>query len=389
MNIAIFTNNYLPNPYGVSTSVEGFRRSLVKKGHTVYVFAPRWFDDDVYDVEEEEKNNIFRYPAVKVPTKIDFSLVVPYSASIDEKIENIDFDVIHAQHPNLLGGTAKRWAQKKNVPLVFTWHSLYDRYAHYMPFVPEKISAHLAMRNAAAFARESDHVIVPTEAVLSIAEDAGVARDRISVVTSGIDEDLFAEPDGKKIREKYNIGDDAIVLVTISRLTEEKNVLFLAQQVSRVLKDDDAVIFLCVGEGDQGEEMRDIFEKNGVVDRVVFTGKSERGDVKDYLVAGDIFVYASTSETQGTIVTENMYAGRPIVGVDMQGVSSLIEHEVTGLKTAEDDTFSTAVKHLVNSKDLREQYGKNAYTIAREKYTADICTESLIRVYEKVIANHC
>lgn len=380
MNIAIFTNNYLPNPYGVSTSVEGFRQSLVAKGHTVSIFAPRWFDDVT-----DKDDHVFRYPAIKVPTKIDFSLVVPYSAHIDAKIEKMNFDIIHAQHPNLLGATAKKWAQKKNVPLVFTWHSLYDRYAHYMPFVPEKISARLAMHIAAEFANASDHVIVPTRSIIPIIINAGVTHDRISAVPSGVDEKLFADPHGKKVRKKFHINDDMIVLTTVSRLTEEKNVIFLSQQIAQVLQKNPYVVFLCGGEGDLQKDMRDIFVQKNVVDRVIFTGKVERNAVKDHLAAGDIFVYASTSETQGTIVTENMYIGRPIVGVDQNGVGSLIEHHVTGCATQENDTFAQHVQHLIDDKDLRERYGENAYIIAHKKYTTDACAQKLLDVYTETI----
>lgn len=381
MNIAIFTNNYLPNPYGVSTSVEGFRRSLIKQGHIVFVFAPHWFNVDA----EKDGTNVFRYPAVKVPTKIDFSLVVPYSKQLDAQIDKMDFDVIHAQHPNLLGSTARKWAQKKDVPLIFTWHSLYDRYVHYMPLVPEKISARLAMNNAADFANGSDHVIVPTESIISLIKKAGVDHDRIDAVASGVDEALFAMPDGDRIRKKHAIGKDVIVLTTISRLTEEKNVLFLAEQIGRVLQKNNKILFLCAGEGDQEQLMQNIFDRYGVTSKVIFAGKIKREDVKNYLAAGDIFVYASTSETQGTIVTENMYVGRPIVGVGINGVGSLIEHGVVGLATGENDTFGDNVQLLIDDKQKRELYGENAYICAREKYTAEKCSQRLLQVYERVI----
>jgi 1,2-diacylglycerol 3-alpha-glucosyltransferase len=382
LKIAIFTNNYLPNPYGVSTSVEGFRLALMKMGHDVFVFAPQWFES--FDDDE----NIFRYPAFKVPTKIDFSLVVPFSTHIDEKIARMDFDVIHAQHPNLLGATGRRWAQKKNVPLIFTWHSLYDRYAHYMPFVPEKISAHLAMKNAATFAQRSDHVIVPTSSIVPLVKSAGVIHNRIDVVESGVDQKLFANPDGNSIRKKFNIHNDAILLTTVSRLTEEKNVTFLAQQIAQILKKNPQTFFLCAGEGDQKKDMEEIFREQRVIDHVVFAGKVARDEVKHFLAAGDIFVYASTSETQGTIVTENMYIGRPIVGVSVNGVGDLIDHKVNGLHADENDSFAHNVQELIDNEDLRKTLGQNAFTIAREKYTSEKCADRLVCVYEKTIAYH-
>ncbi|MEN8252143.1 MAG: glycosyltransferase [Patescibacteria group bacterium] len=384
MNIAIFTNNYLPNPYGVSTSVEGFRRELMHAGHTVYIFAPEWGKNN------KEEKNIYRYPSVKMPTKIELFMVVPHSHKINEILNDLEIDVIHAQHPNLLGSMASKWALKKNVPLVFTWHSLYDRYAHYMPLVPDNLSGKWAMRSAGAFADECDHVIVPTESVIDIIRDAGVEHDRISVVASGVDEELFESSDGSKIKEKYNIGDDKKVLVTISRLTEEKNVLFLARSIAQVLKQSENTIFLCGGEGDLQGNMKEIFKDSKVLEQVIFTGKIEREDVKNYLDASDVFVYASTSETQGTIVTENMYVGKPIVAVGKNGVGDLIENNVNGIAIEEDEElFAQAVIDLLNDEQKIKELSENAYKIAREKYTTKACTQKLVDVYEKVIDLGC
>jgi len=114
MNIAIFTNNYLPNPYGVTTSVESFRKEFEKRGHNVYIFAP-------HNRGYKDKNkNVFRYPSIDIKYKIRFPLPIPYSRKIDKEIKKLKIDIIHAQHPNLLGGAAITWAEKKHIPLVFT-----------------------------------------------------------------------------------------------------------------------------------------------------------------------------------------------------------------------------------------------------------------------------
>ncbi len=384
MRIAIFTNNYLPNPYGVSTSVEGFRHALSAMGHTVYIFAPQWGDEVIAGEE-----NIYRYPSVKVPTKIEASMVVPYSSKMDKIIAELDFDIIHAQHPNLLGTVASKWALKKDVPLVFTWHSLYDRYAHYISFVPEKLSGKWAMKNAAGFAMDCDEIIIPTASIAKIIKSAGVEHNRISVVSSGVDEKLFANPNGKKIREKYNIADDCVVLGTLSRLTEEKNIIFLTEIITEILQKNTNIIFVCAGEGDLMNEIKEIFKDKNVSKQVIFIGKVAREDVKHYLDANDIFVYASTSETQGTIVTENMYVGKPIVAVEENGVGDLIENGINGISVPEEkDIFIKSVQDLINDRQLRKEIGKNAYKIAREKYTTTVCTENLIDVYQKAIKYH-
>ncbi|MCK4635448.1 MAG: glycosyltransferase [Candidatus Moranbacteria bacterium] len=380
MNIAIFTNNYLPNPYGVSTSVDGFRKVLIKKGHQVYIFAPHW-EGDCKDDE-----NIFRYPSINIKTKVPFSLVVPYSKKINKIIEDLEIDIIHAQHPNLLGSAAKNWALKKNVPLIFTWHTLYDKYGHYAPLIPDSIAGSWALKNAIGFAEECDHIITPTQSVKDFILSQEIENKNISVVPSGVDESLFKNANGEKIRKQFNIKNDQTVLISISRLTEEKNVVFLAKSIVQVLKDNKNVIFIFGGEGDLKDELKDIFMIAGVADRAFLSGKIERSEVKNYLSSGDIFVYSSTSETQGTIITENMYVGKPVVVVKASGVKDIVVDGETGILTEENESdFVEAVNNLIENKEKRELIGKNAKKKALKNYTIDVCGEKLIGVYENVI----
>ncbi len=380
MRIAFFTNNYLPNPYGVSTSVDGFYRGLQELGHDVSIFAPHWNGD-----ESSDDKNIFRYPSVDVPTKVPFSLALPYSPEIDNIIEEKNFDLIHAQHPNILGTQAKRWARKKNVPLVFTWHSLYDRYAHYATLIPERIASKWVMDNAAHFASLADHVIFPTPSAFHSLR-RHVEHDRISIVSSGVDEDLFADPQPKHIRQKYQIPADAKLLVTVSRLSEEKNVLFLARSIRRFLRDHENAYFLFCGDGDLREELEALFGQDLLGSRVIFPGKIPRDHVKHYLSASDVFVYASTSETQGTIITEAMYCGVPIVAVRSNGVRDVVEDGVSGILTREvGSDFVFALNKIVYDRDFRRQLSEAASVQAHQKYTVTMCTRELMRAYEGVV----
>ncbi|MDY0302783.1 MAG: glycosyltransferase family 4 protein, partial [Candidatus Moranbacteria bacterium] len=73
MNIAIFTNNYLPNPYGVTTSIESFRQEFERAGHTVYIFAPQ------FENYKDKNKKVFRYPSFDINYKISFPLPIPFS----------------------------------------------------------------------------------------------------------------------------------------------------------------------------------------------------------------------------------------------------------------------------------------------------------------------
>ena len=379
MKIAIFTNNYLPNPYGVSGSVESFRKEFEKLDHEVFIFAPRWKG------YKDENQNVFCYPSLDIEIKIKFPLAIPYSQKISKILKNLNLDIIHSQHPNLLGSAAAKWAKKKNIPLVFTWHTLYDQYAHFIPFVPQRLAVWWAIRNARNYANRCDAVVTPTESVIEIIKKWGVTNENIYSVPTGVEEEQFADPDRRQIREKYDVQDDETLLVLISRLTAEKNVELLVNAAIGVLQRNNRVKFMICGDGYLKGKLKYIVLKEKLGNRIIFVGVVPSEEKKNYYAAGDIFVYASKSETQGMILTEAMYSGLPIVAVRATGVRDIVENGKTGFLVSENkQEFQEMVEKLISDSVLRKDFSENAKKIAREKYTSSVCAKKMLEIYEKL-----
>jgi 1,2-diacylglycerol 3-alpha-glucosyltransferase len=383
MKIGIFTNNYLPNPYGVSGSVESFRKAFERLGHEVFIFAPHF-------PEYEDKNpNVFRFPSIETNVKIKFPLAFPYSPQTSEIINSIDFDIIHSQHPNLLGSAAMHWAKKKNIPLVFTWHTLYDQYSHFAPFVPSRLAAWWTIRNAKNYANRCNMVVAPTPSVIKIIQKWGVTNKNITAIPTGVEEEQFDSPERERLRNKYCVQEDEILLVLVSRLTAEKNVLFLTEAVSAIVRNNAKVKFMLCGDGGLKEEMIKIATDKEINGRLISVGIVSDKEKKDYYAAGDIFVYSSKSETQGMIITEAMYSGLPIVAVRATGVKDIVEDGKTGFLVSEDkEEFGEAVQKLIDDDNLRKSFGEKAKIIAKEKYTSSVSAKKMLELYEKEIASY-
>lgn len=380
MKIAIFTNNYLPNPFGVAGSIESFRKEFEKLGHTVYIFAPKtkgYID---------QNPNVFRFPSIDFKYKISFPLAFPFSYCIDGILENLEIDVVHSQHPNLLGWQARRWAKKKNVPLIFTWHTLYDRYAHFVPLVPSSWAAFWAIGNAVSYANDCAQVIVPTNSVVEIVREWGVRNSYLAAIPTGVEEEFFRDSKRYAMREKFGIAKDEIALLLLCRLTAEKNVEFLVRAVVGILKRHKKTKFILAGDGYELPKLKKMLIDAGLSGRVIFIGIVASGDKKDVYAAGDIFVYSSKSETQGMIISEAMYMGLPVVALKATGVKDMVEPQKTGLLVGEDEKeFSDAVSLLITDEDLRKKMAKNSAETASRKYTAAACAQKMLEIYEESI----
>ena len=380
MRIAIFTNNYLPNPYGVSNSVESFRKKFESWSHQVFIFAPR-------EKNYQDKNpQVFRYSSINTNIRFKFPLPIPFSRKIAKLITETDLDIIHSQHPNLLGGVALKWARKKKIPLVFTWHTLYDRYANFVPFLPSSWVAAWIIKNAVKYANQTDLVIVPTESVIGILRKWGVTVP-IEAAASGVEEALFQNADRELVRNRFSIKEDEIVLLLVSRLTEEKNVSFVFQALFDLLKKNKQVKFLVVGDGYQLPKLKAMVEKENLKEKIIFGGLVKKEDLKNYLAAGDIYVGASQSETQGMNLSEAMYMGLPIVAVSATGTDSLVKNGENGILVPENaKEFEKAVEKLVADSDLRKKMSLASAKIARENFTDEVCARKMLEIYKKLLA---
>src|SRR3954463_8732615 len=222
MNICMMTNTYLPHVGGVARSVSTFAEEYRKQGHGVLVVAPNF---DGKPPSKRAEAIVERVAAIQKFNGSDFSVRLPLAASLSDRLDAFKADIIHAHHPFLLGDTALRIASNKNVPIVFTHHTRYEDYTHYVPFDSPALKE-IATNLPTSFANLCDGVIAPSESMARLIRKRGVEVP-IKVVPTGIDVKAFASADGSGFREKYNIPARAFVVGHVGRLAPEKNLGYL------------------------------------------------------------------------------------------------------------------------------------------------------------------
>jgi len=361
---------------GVSAAVETLRGSLERLGHRVVVVAPRTPRSGCGE------DGVIRVPAVPAPTYPDFALPLPLGPTVARQIEALDLDVFHAQHPFLLGASARRLARAAGRPLVFTHHTLYDRYAHYVP-LPRPLVRWGAVRWSTRFANGADLVVVPSVALRERLRAQGVHRP-IEVVPTGTEPARFHPGDRAAARAALGLPAEARLLLYVGRLDREKNLEFLLEAFAVVAARLPGVELLLVGRGTRGAALRELAARRGVGARVHFPGGVPRDAVVRYYQAADLFVFASTTETQGLAVLEAMSVGVPVVAVRASGVEEAVVDGVTGLLVPEDpETFAAAAQLVLTDRDLAAKLASGARE-AVSRLTAEAQAARLVALYRRL-----
>jgi 1,2-diacylglycerol 3-alpha-glucosyltransferase len=324
----------------------------VDLGHLVFIFAQH-----AQDYEDEEPF-VFRYPSLELPLQ-DYPLTIPVSNFVEKLLPPLKLDVIHAHHPALLGQVAANKAEELDLPLVFTHHTRYQDYSHYVS-LPQELVKEVIQRWLADYMERCQHIVVPSESIKTMLEERYGIHERVTAVPTGIDLKPYQQADGQAIRHQRN-WQDKLVLISVGRLAEEKNWHTLLKAAAPVLKRHPQTLLAIIGDGDDRKALAEEVHKLDIDSQVEFVGLVAFDQIPAYLKAADIFCFASVTETQGLVTLEGMAAGLPVTAVDASGTSDAVTHEVEGLLTPNDPhALGEALERMVSDETLRHQFATAA-----------------------------
>ncbi|ADO77238.1 glycosyltransferase [Halanaerobium praevalens] len=385
LKIAMFTNNYFPVIGGVPISIKRLAKALRKRGHEVKIFAPE------YKEKSQEEENIIRCKSLYhyQESGLEFPVTNIFSTQIKKDFAAFDFDLVHAHHPFWLGNKGRKLADKFQLPIAFTYHTRLEKYAHYVPdilflrkFFANRLS-HFLIEN---FANNTDAVFTPTKSTKEYLRNIGVSR-YIKVLPTGIDFDYYERDQAeiKSLREKL-IGEADRLLISVSRLSKEKNLYFLVNGIKK-LKEKTEFKFklIIIGTGSEKDNLEKMIKKNNLEKQIELIGAVDFREIPLYYLAADLFVFASTTETQGMVLLEAMAGYNPVVAVKSSGIDDVIENGKNGYKTEEDlEKWSAKIEELLQEHGKYEENSKAARKVAEDYSIAEMGKEAE-RLYYKIL----
>lgn len=389
MRIGLFTDTYPPYINGVSTSVQMLKNALEKKGHQVYVIT---VNNSSIKYNYDDKDHIMRIPGVPIGI-YDYRLTSIYPLKIINVMKSWKLDVIHSHTEFGVGIFARIFAKQFNIPLVHTYHTMYEDYTHYITHGYFDKSSKKIVEYLTKFYcdKTASELIVPTNKTYKLFKEKYKYEKNIHIIPTGIEVDRFFSENIQnkfvlEIRKKYNFTKKDTVIVFVGRLAEEKNVEFLLNAQKKLIKENSNLKLLIIGDGPDKEKFEKISEKLRITDNVIFTGKVPWDEIQYYYHASDIFATASTSETQGLTVIEAMAANIVPLCIKDEAFISTITDDLNGYIFNDEKEYIEKVLYLVNNKKEKSRMAKQS-RIQAEHCSSAQYAENVLLVYERAIKN--
>ncbi len=383
MNILMLSDVYFPRVNGVSASIRTFARELVRLGHAVTIAAP-----DYGAAAEPTDVEIVRLPARVICFDPEDRLIRAAAArtAVRELAERT-WDVIHIHTPFRAHQMGVALARRTGAPTVESYHTFFEEYAaHYLPWLPAAWLRLAARRFSRRLCHDVDHLIVPTQQMADVLGRYGI-RTPSSVVPTGVHLDEFRGGDGARFRDEHAIARGRPTLVTVSRLAAEKNIAFLLDVARALIGDFPDLMFIVAGEGPDADRLRQRATALGMNDNVRFVGNLDRRTrLLDCYKAGDVFVFASPTETQGLVLIEAMALGVPIVSTAIMGTATVLRGARSARVSAPDvGEFANHVAVLLRSPAERRALA-DAGPQDAQAWSAPVLMERVVDVYTNLCA---
>ena len=376
MRILMVTNNYSPYSGGVVSSINATVQTLQSQGHQVTLatldFLGKAHNDPVW-VKRLICPIKFRYK------KNHMAIAWRAKKQLKKLIAEINPDIVHVHHPFLLGRIAARIAKPLGIPVVFTYHTVYEAYAHYV-FLPERITKYFVKRRVLSFCRYVDGIIAPSSSIKNYLLAERIATP-IKVIPSGL-LPVFISPDSAPRPIEQGIAR----LLVVSRMVKEKNIEMLLHVAAQLAVQNISFTLTLAGYGAEYEPLKKYAydELRLSPEQIMFVHQPPKEDIVRLYQTSDIFLFSSRSDTQGIVLAEAMASGLPVIAVDGPGQRDIIVQNENGYIVADEQEMIEKIKVLLSQPQVLARLSRHAFLTA-QRYRPDVLVQNLVDFYQQLL----
>jgi 1,2-diacylglycerol 3-alpha-glucosyltransferase len=375
LSLLFVTNNFTPYSGGVVSSLRFFAKALQKYGHTVTIVTL-----DFLNKPATEEFDVVRLYCPVRWTMHSNQMAFPWRAraQLATIIKEKKPSLVHVHHPFLLGPAARAAAHQHGIPVVFTYHSLYEQYLHYIPWIPSWLSKPWVQRVVKNFCTSVDGIIAPSSIIEDRLKEFEIIKPRAQIPT-GLGDHFFSAPLAlpKPTKEK-------VQLLSVSRFVKEKNIPFLLDVIAQL--DPKKYSVQLIGYGPERAYLEEYayVQKKIPRETLAFIEKPSPETLKKAYADADLFIFASQSETQGLVLAEAMSQGTPVIALHGPGQRDIIEQGKNGFLIYSSQEMVKQLEYLTNNRHAISLLQHHAFQTS-QTYTTKKILEQLLTFYQGIL----
>jgi 1,2-diacylglycerol 3-alpha-glucosyltransferase len=384
VNIAIFTDTYLPDINGVATSCNTLFNALKKRGHEVYVVAP--------GEKFEFKDDVLRIPGLKLKNLYGYRLAFIWDEQGYQILKKLNLDLVHVNTDFGVGQFGMNVAKRLNIPIVFTYHTMYEDYTYYfLKGFLDRFSKRTIREFEKSSMNRACEIISPSIKTMNYLRSVGVEK-YINIVPTGFDFSKFERNDEhlksvENLRKELGFKNDDFIACCLGRIAHEKSYDIILKGFRKYIDKYEAknVHLLIVGDGPDKDELEKLAEDLNISNRVKFIGKVDNEDVPKYYWISNLFLNSSISETQGLTFMEAMASDIPILCRFDNSLVGIINNKKTGFFYVDEEDFPDKLEYV---KTLGEEKVKDVCKKAKESiddFSEKTFYHRILEVYNRAI----
>lgn len=369
MNIGFFTDTYYPQISGVATSIKTLKDALEKQGHNVFIFTTT----DPHLGKSEIEPNVFRFSSIPFISFTDRRIAFRGIFEATRVAKEVHLDVVHTHTEFALGTIGKYVAHQLDIPAIHTYHTMYEDYLHYV------LNGHLlkpyhVKQFVRAYLKNMDGAIAPSYRVEALLKRYGV-KIPIRVIPTGVDISAMNGDEKRDVRAELGLSSDDLVLLTLSRIAEEKKIDHILAIMPEIIEKYPNVKLVIAGDGPYVKELKEQVERLTLEKYVIFAGNVEHEDVGNYYRMADLFVSASDTETQGLTYIEALASGTKCVVYDTDYTENVFDDPEFGqIFTSKKEMLDEILAYLAqaNFKIPEEKLTNKLAKISAEHFATEV-----------------
>lgn len=389
MNIALFTDTYLPDINGVATSTSILRNELVKHGHQVLVVTTVLPHDSSY-VDDEQF--VLRLPGIDLKKLYGYRASNIYSIKGMREVRDFQPNIIHIQTEFGIGIFGKIAGEILNIPVCYTYHTMWADYSHYIApgniKAVDQVAKKIIEKISKIYGETCSELIVPSQKTADALREYGISNS-INVIGTGLQLEHFSKQNVNhklmnEIIDQYQLK-DKFVVTFLGRIAPEKSVDLLIEAMLDISKQSSHICLMIVGGGPQLDELKELVLQHHLENFVFFTGPKKKEDVPSYYHVSQLFVSASITETQGLTFIEAMASGIPVLARYDKNLDGVILDGRNGYFFDDKDDLVQKIIELSHSDltSLCEHAVEDAM-----QYSSENFYKKIMNVYQKALSKH-